>query len=262
MKLKILLNLMLFYSFSSFAMESECKEQKEEKSEFSLLPNEVILDILFRNIQINPKLSILENFKSQLPAEINKIYEVYGYKVSMADKYLKNSIYKKIGKLIKNSYSQDKINSAFIENAKSKSPKSGDIAQILFYSGMKDMNTRDSNEAPVLNIAAREDNFPLVKFLVEHGAKVNVKNKYGQSPLSAASLYGSFETVNYLVNHGAIVNFTQDTLHNAILSTKRQFRKSKNSSRQWRKFKLSRFFKWYSNSISRTEKQNRYCKID
>ncbi|MCL4361168.1 ankyrin repeat domain-containing protein [Candidatus Dependentiae bacterium] len=223
--LKIILSLILTCSsFISFAMESPTKALKGEEYPFADLPIEALENVMIQDLKIDPDKSIVENFKTVIPQKIINIYKVFKYSDG-----LKNLINKKFGELIKSTYSKDKIKQISIENLTSKNPKV-DIAQILFNAGAKDldiMDSMDSNETPALNIATRENNFPLVKFLIDNGANVNVTNKYGHTPLNNAALYGSLETVKYLLDHGADVNLYKETLHNAILSQKDNFEKTK-----------------------------------
>ena len=49
-------------------------------------------------------------------------------------------------------------------------------------------------------------NLELVKYLVEHGADINAKDKSGNTALMIASKDMNLEMVKYLVEHGADVN--------------------------------------------------------
>ena len=56
----------------------------------------------------------------------------------------------------------------------------------------------------------------IFKYLVEHGADVNYKNKKDESILHYAALFDSLEMVKYLVEHGADVN-CKDKWNNSVL---------------------------------------------
>jgi ankyrin repeat protein len=45
----------------------------------------------------------------------------------------------------------------------------------------------------------------VVRFLLEHGADINVQNQFGRTPLHEASHYGVLEIVRLLLEHGADV---------------------------------------------------------
>lgn len=64
----------------------------------------------------------------------------------------------------------------------------------------------DNGFTPLLR-AASNNNFPIVKYLVERGADVNmVGNVQYSSPLHWAASYGNMEMAKYLVEHGANVD--------------------------------------------------------
>jgi len=48
-----------------------------------------------------------------------------------------------------------------------------------------------------------EGNLEMLKLLVCHGAKINIKNKNDETPLHLASMSGELEAVKYLVSKGA-----------------------------------------------------------
>jgi len=59
-----------------------------------------------------------------------------------------------------------------------------------------------NNLENIINIASREGNLDVIKFLVDKGADVNSKDKDGYAPLNRAALAGHLDIVKYLVNKG------------------------------------------------------------
>ena len=49
----------------------------------------------------------------------------------------------------------------------------------------------------------KNNDFERVKLLVSKGADINIKNRYGNTPLNTASGFGYFEIVKYLIEHNA-----------------------------------------------------------
>jgi uncharacterized protein len=69
-----------------------------------------------------------------------------------------------------------------------------------------DPDTVDPNGDPVLLLAARSGNAATVDLLLASRAKVNIRNKYGDSPLMVAALNGYLGIVKNLRARGAEVN--------------------------------------------------------
>lgn len=91
----------------------------------------------------------------------------------------------------------------------------GDIPQLVDYL-MKNrarVNVRNRNGETALSIAAYTGKLPYVKRLVEAGAEVNF---YGWPPLSYAAYNGHLEVVDYLLKHGAEVNATTENGSSAL----------------------------------------------
>lgn len=66
------------------------------------------------------------------------------------------------------------------------------------------VNFSENGLFPLL-IAVQNENKEIVEYLVDHGAKVNQDNLYGQTPLSEAAQNGNKEIAKYLIDHGANV---------------------------------------------------------
>ncbi len=71
------------------------------------------------------------------------------------------------------------------------------------YKGLKEPYT--SEYYPLL-LAVRKNYTGIVKALIEAGATVNCKDKYGRTPLHCAADYGHIETAKMLIEAGAKVN--------------------------------------------------------
>lgn len=59
---------------------------------------------------------------------------------------------------------------------------------------------------PLLNFYVGENNIAAVAFLIKHKANVNVRSKYGRTPLHEAALHGCYEITEMLIKAGANVN--------------------------------------------------------
>ena len=65
---------------------------------------------------------------------------------------------------------------------------------------------RYNNGITLIEMALLNNDFEMVKILVEHNANVNTISKHGEPMLATAIDYGDEETVKYLIEHGANVN--------------------------------------------------------
>jgi len=73
------------------------------------------------------------------------------------------------------------------------------------------INAKNDANATALLIAAYRTNFEAVKYLVEHGADVNITNKNGNTPIGIVGWKtGNLEIMNYLIEHGADINLTNN----------------------------------------------------
>jgi len=65
-----------------------------------------------------------------------------------------------------------------------------------------------NGDTPLMLVAryARHGQYETIKTLLEHGAKVNHKNKHGRAALHKAATYSGKEVMNLLISYGADVN--------------------------------------------------------
>ena len=77
----------------------------------------------------------------------------------------------------------------------------------LFIQGGIDVDSRDENGTPMLNIAVRNDNEAFVSKLIELGADINVVSEdRGYTPVMDAVWRGNLDITKILVNKGAELN--------------------------------------------------------
>lgn len=69
-----------------------------------------------------------------------------------------------------------------------------------------DVNTVDKSGNSLLTLAVQKENIVLVRFLLDHRARVRVRNQYGDTPLMLASLRGNLEIAKLLAAAGAEIN--------------------------------------------------------
>lgn len=81
-----------------------------------------------------------------------------------------------------------------------------EIAKCYLNAGM-DVNSRDSDGTPMLNVAVRADNFEFVKWLIEQGADLNaVSTDRGYTAIMDAVWRGNKEITQYLIEQGSELN--------------------------------------------------------
>jgi len=80
------------------------------------------------------------------------------------------------------------------------------------------LNTRNKNGETALSIAAFDGKLPYVKQLVEAGAEVNF---YGWTPLAYAAYNGHTAVADYLLKHGAEVDATTENGSTALFFASR-----------------------------------------
>ena len=77
----------------------------------------------------------------------------------------------------------------------------------LFISGGMDINSRDENGTPMINIAVRNDNEELVKKFIKLGADINaVSEDRGYTPVMDAVWRGNLELTKLFIKEGAELN--------------------------------------------------------
>ncbi len=88
-----------------------------------------------------------------------------------------------------------------------KAIEENDTAKVttILQSGM-DVNTVDPAGNTLLMLAARNGNGGLVRFLLDHRARVRGRNRHGDSALMLAALKGHLEIVKLLTGAGAEIN--------------------------------------------------------
>ncbi len=80
-----------------------------------------------------------------------------------------------------------------------------------------DVNVKDENGIPVLNMAIVRKNLSLVKALIEKRADVNAKDKDGNTPLILASNLGSSDILKTLLEAGAKIQDKDDQGNTALM---------------------------------------------
>jgi cytohesin len=83
------------------------------------------------------------------------------------------------------------------------------------------INIRDVIGFTPLQLASGKGHTEVVKYLLEHGANIELGNDLGEKPLMYAARYGHYETVKILLEHEAKVNcrdtFRRTPLHDAAM---------------------------------------------
>jgi len=84
---------------------------------------------------------------------------------------------------------------------------SGDIVQVKsLVSKDADVNIKDKWGSTPLHTAANKGHMEIAKFLIAKGADVNIKDKWGWTPLHRAAMKGHSEIAKVLISKGANVN--------------------------------------------------------
>ncbi|KAL4877983.1 ankyrin repeat-containing domain protein [Aspergillus karnatakaensis] len=97
--------------------------------------------------------------------------------------------------------------------------------ELLLQKGM-DVNATDLRMRSCLHCAAIQDSGPLITFLVESGALLELRDEDGRTPLLIAAYEGSLTSINQLLLNGAEIHaldgMRRNALHLAFLSNKTQ----------------------------------------
>lgn len=84
--------------------------------------------------------------------------------------------------------------------------KSGDLQRLAESIERGAEINYQKNGKTALMMACQQDNLPMVAFLVEHGAFLDIEDNYGKDALFYATAYGYYSIIEYLVEHGSDVN--------------------------------------------------------
>ena len=96
--------------------------------------------------------------------------------------------------------------------------KSGDRAAALaMIAAHADVNTPEVDGTTPLHWAVHRDDAELVQRLVRSGARAEVRNNYGVTPLAEAALVGNVAVLKLLLEAGADVNSTNADGQTALM---------------------------------------------
>lgn len=85
--------------------------------------------------------------------------------------------------------------------------KNLEIFEYLLERGNLNINSVGYLGMTALSLASIEyENLEMIKYLLEKGADINVKNEDGSTALMTASMYGNLEIIKYLIENGADIN--------------------------------------------------------
>lgn len=73
-----------------------------------------------------------------------------------------------------------------------------------------DVDTTDELGTPILQHAAQQGNYQMVKLFIDHKANLNAFNRVGQTPLAWAARYGHLSIAELLLRSGANINAAGD----------------------------------------------------
>ncbi len=116
------------------------------------------------------------------------------YKDSIVDLFINNNI---------SIHNVKPANKAII-----KAVKQGNFKLFKSLANKSNQDTRDEAGNTLLIIATNKKSLPIVKFLVNNGAKINAMNPVGMTALNKAIFYGHNEIANFLISNGADINLT------------------------------------------------------
>ncbi len=104
-------------------------------------------------------------------------------------------------------------------NALMSAVANNDVNGARFFSkaGRALVNQKNLGGATALHLACRENNFEIIKILVESGADVNAVDNEGWTPLMRAALAGNKDSINLLLDKGAQGNYINSIGESAII---------------------------------------------
>ena len=79
----------------------------------------------------------------------------------------------------------------------------GEFSEIEFSIMKKYINQGDYDMRTALHLAAAEGQYDMVKYLVQKGANVNVKDRWNNTPIVDAKTKNHQNVVDFLIKHGA-----------------------------------------------------------
>jgi len=107
--------------------------------------------------------------------------------------------------------------------------KKNDLDQVREYVMQGDIELKDSNGFTPLMLASYYGYTPIVKYLLEHGAKVDQRDNKGGTALIYASYYNYYDIVQLLLEYNASVNMQNSERHTALYYAE-QFRYEKTTA--------------------------------
>ncbi len=99
--------------------------------------------------------------------------------------------------------------------------KAGDVEAARVTLSRATVNAREADGTTALHWAARADNLPMVRLLLNAGAAADVANRYGVTPLSLAAANGDAAMIEALVSAGADANGASREGQTALMTAAR-----------------------------------------
>ena len=95
----------------------------------------------------------------------------------------------------------------------------GDVERLIIYldAGLNS-NAQDYDKRSAIHLAASEGQHMIISALVERGADVNIRDRWGSSPLTDAIRVGSLEVARKLIQSGANLNLGLENIQEKSLS--------------------------------------------
>lgn len=101
-------------------------------------------------------------------------------------------------------YSKEVIHNIIRSSSLSEGQINEKIFDILHGEGDIDVDEKDERGCSPLMVAVENRKVEVVRCLIENGADINCRNKYGWTPLHKAANLGSFESVRLLIDTGKL----------------------------------------------------------